>query len=1266
MKTNRTHLIKSILCFCIICINLVTNAQTITVTLRHFKRDLSGDREDEDARIKIFIDNNSNPYYNVRRKWGKNDTRLAFQDTFLVRPSVITIDAETIFPGDGNDKSRKLDVDFTSLSPNQDHEFILETNFTSSIFPYQGVTICNIRWDFHTAEIIRTEVQNPSFTRSGSSNCEELVILKSKEEIDPSWNFNYNWQVSNDNISWSALPNKSLSTTEDSTFYTPNINTDGLGNTGRRFYRLFYEANGVNSNFSVSNFHDVYPAPPTYVPVDSSSLTCYGTNDGTISIDETNIVGGISPYLTSIGIIQGTGANADTTGYASGLGVYQYENLPPGNYLVRVVNADSNCIAEDISATIQEPAPLSFSTSHNDISCFGADDGNIQITATGGNGGYLYSNDGGNTYITGNLNASQHNYSNLGPAIYPIEITDSKNCPSTSRNDTISEPDLLRATVSTEEVDCHGDGDGSIQLSALGGTAPYQFSNDNGLTFFSNGSGVLNPEAFTFSNLDGGTYHVRIKDANDCVWDSSIILFEPSVLGLTVDTVDVRCFGEDNGSIVLNPSGGNGGYQYRLNKVYTSFGNDSVFSNLSPDSYTGFVQDVKGCEVYASNLIIQEPSQLVIDSLSIEDISCFDAGDGKIIIHHSGGNGNNTFYWNDLNSIDPSFTSSMNFIDTLAPSSYQVHVEDSKGCVSTSLRASIGEPSELIVSPSFTDIDCAGDLAGSISFEGSNIQGGTAPHYLSISGVVSNESTERLFENLVANTYTWNVTDANNCMVNGGFEITEPSPFITDLVGTDSALCFGEANGSISLTASGGNRPYRFTLDDINFQADSVFYGVAAGDYEVIVYDFNNCSDTIEVGVGQPTQIIADFSTTGVSCKGNAEGGISLSISGGKPSYALLWNTGETSTQLSDLFAATYEVTIVDDQNCSITASTIVTEPEDAFELSFIDSSNASCNQLSDGSITASLSGGMSPYSFEWNDANRTNNGLNITNLSHSRYYTLTASDDLGCQLRDSVFIDYNEPFEIFDIDSDTITLCAGEFFVSNQTQANVDHYQWSLNGRPYTTDPEVTLFLLGDYHLQLSDSKGCTVEESFHLNDSPDLIEPLFLARTQNVFGDTLVLAEISWPVPDVVHWDFGVATVLDDDEINPVLSFPSTIDSAEVVLTARLGTCEKSYRKTIYFFEASDFDMESSRIGFQGITEVNLYPNPNDGNFEARVELTESALLDFLVIDAMGNILFEQTENEALVHRKSFDRSGLPEGVYFLHIVHQQDRKIIRFVMR
>ena len=183
---------------------------------------------------------------------------------------------------------------------------------------------------------------------------------------------------------------------------------------------------------------------------------------------------------------------------------------------------------------------VAINESVNDISCFSFNDGEINISVSGGNPPY--------TYQWSNLSEDE-DITNLSPGLYEIIVTDDEDCFETATY-TIQEPALLVASIETFDVDCFGDNTGSVIVDVNGGTPPY----------IQTWSGGANP-----NNLFSGVYDLTVTDANSCAFViSEIVINQPELeLELSANIVDVLpCNGDQTGSISPIASGGTPPYEY--------------------------------------------------------------------------------------------------------------------------------------------------------------------------------------------------------------------------------------------------------------------------------------------------------------------------------------------------------------------------------------------------------------------------------------------------------------------------------------------------------------------------------------------------------------------------------------------------------------------------------------------------------------------------------------------------------------------------------
>ncbi len=447
----------------------------------------------------------------------------------------------------------------------------------------------------------------------------------------------------------------------------------------------------------------------------STNITCYGSADGVIDI--TNPTGGYGTYEYSI--------NGGGAWQASG----NFTGLAPGSYNVKIRDAAfTGCVITlDPAYIITQPAQLNATITPTNVSCNGANDGIIDITApTGGYGTYEYTIDGGTTWLnTGTFAA-------LTPGSYDVRIRDAVNtgCEVVLNSSlSITEPAALTAVISSNDITCFGANNGSIVFnSASGGYGTYEFTIDGGTTWQS---------STTFAGLLPGFYDLRIRDAAhtgcEIILDAAYEITEPAVLFANVASTDITCFGSNNGTITLSgATGGYGSYAYSINGGATWQSSDS-FTGLAPGFYDVRIRDAAftACEITLDGLLEITQPDILAASLASTDITCYGADDGTITISSPTG-GYGTYEY----TVDGGTTwqVSGNFI-ALSPGYYNVRMRDAAnpGCeltLNSLLR--ISEPGELSAAISSSDITCNGANDGIIIL--SNPIGGYGTYEYTIDG----------------------------------------------------------------------------------------------------------------------------------------------------------------------------------------------------------------------------------------------------------------------------------------------------------------------------------------------------------------------------------------------------------------------------------------------------------------------------------------------------------------------------------------------------
>lgn len=537
----------------------------------------------------------------------------------------------------------------------------------------------------------------------------------------------------------------------------------------------------------------------------SSNLSCNGANDGSISV---TVASGVLPYSY-------LWSNGDT--------IDDISNLAVNTYSLTVTDA-AGCF-QTLSHTITEPTVLSVSSSVSsfnsfEISCNDASDGSITLNTSGGTFPYSY------TWVH-DPSLTSNSVSNLDTGTYIYTVTDDHLC-SFSDTIVITEPSALSYSVSSTDLLCNGVSTGTIDFTLSGGVSPYQYSINNGGSFFTSPN---------FSTLSAGIYYTRIKDANNCLTIDTIVLTEPSALFITTDSsANLSCNAANDGFIAVSISGGVSPYTYSWNNG--AFISEDVF-NLSANSYMLTVTDSNSCSVSMS-YTITEPTVLAVSN-TVSDfngysISCNGAADGSITLNTSGGTSPYSYAW----AHDPNLAS--NNISSLDTGIYIYTVTDDHLC-SFSDTIVITQPDSLIIQAvKVYDNNCSNGADGSLAFE---VVGGTLPYsfsiFDSIGNVISNVDS---IGNLVHSTYSFSVSDANACSasVQNIILAFNHSPIKPIITASDSVICSGTTS-LLSLNGGIQSVVWNDGLPGLNRNLPS-------GSYWVSSMDTNGClsvSDTIVI-----------------------------------------------------------------------------------------------------------------------------------------------------------------------------------------------------------------------------------------------------------------------------------------------------------------------------------------------------------------------------------------------------------------------------------
>jgi hypothetical protein len=877
-----------------------------------------------------------------------------------------------------------------------------------------------------------------------------------------------------------------------------------------------------------------------------------------------------------------------------------------------------------------------------------------------------------------------------------IQISEQTNC----EDGTLT---LTHSFVSA--ATCTKSSDGICEVTASGGTAPYNFYWDKNIS----------PQTHRREDLTPGTHEVLVRDANSDTVVLKIVIDTLEQLELNPIISNSSCVASCDGTATMIVSGGSADYVIE----WTDHVAGSARSELCPGVYLVSVADNRNqiCKL-SSQIIIGINSTPVLTTVSAKAPTCYENDDGAVIIDVNGGSGQYSFHWNNGDTTN---------MVTGNAGTYSVKVVDELyGCSFESQLTIPAAPAAEMLVQSYAP-SCSGKTDGSAELV---VSGVSAPLIEWENGNVGSKAT-----NLGSGAIRYKITDDNGCIINGEVNIPEREPLLTDEY-VVSPTCSGFSNGQVRIVPHGGSPPY--FLKWSNGSSQTLLKNISAGEFAFTVTDKNNCSLQKSIVVPSPEEIEVKASITTPTCYGLSNGAIELTISGGTADYSYNWENGSSEKDISKIPSGIYRVTVTDFQNCLRTQEIFVPGPEKlAVKNSLV--SFPSCNESSDGYILPTVSGGVHPLLFTWSDGSQS---LNRSGLKSGKYI-LQATDAKGCEVTSTYYLEAPSKLEVVNVNAidpkcnseqngmitfdvlggtppykylwddghdemERKELNAGRYDVSisdsrkcfiNQSYLLKDPMKEVILGIPPSTTicdggtaffspqgkwealawerPDGTLAkgsiltaqMKGAYTLTVWNEQGCAYDTTFTLDVSKNLLVADFLRISKPVVNKPIVFIDITTPQAQNVVWivpdnQFVSINKSDNDLLELIFVQPGNYT---IGLKAFLDNCFSEVHRVIAVEEQEVEEGASGRIQtlFDGIA-LEAYPNParNEINVSVTVPAPGNASIK-LIRTVDGYIAKKHEWENSAQFSLTWDLSHVPAGVYSLLCQQNGRTKSLRVVV-
>lgn len=559
----------------------------------------------------------------------------------------------------------------------------------------------------------------------------------------------------------------------------------------------------------------------------------------------------------------------------------------------------------------------------------------------------------------------------LNPGVYTVTVTASNFCTATATASVTQNTTAPGAALSVSgNLHCNA---ASVNLIVASTSNPLKL---NHVWTLPDNSTVTTGAVAVFPVNQPGNYQVVVTDSlNGCTSTAAIVVIQnPTLTAAATVGQNVGCFGSSNGSASVAAAGGNSSFTYQ----WSNSASTASVTGLIAGTYTVTVNDGNNCTATAS-VVITQPTQLAANASATPQTSN-GSSDGSATAAPTGGTTPYTYKWSNA-EITATITG-------LLPGSYTVTVTDGNNCTSVQTVNVNAFNCTIQAAVNAQNVTCFDASNGTASVTTTNA---TPPFSYNWSTAATTPS----ISGLAPGQYSVTVTDGNNCPSQLTFAITQPNALNVNATSTDASGP-SAADGTATAGSTGGTPTYTY---EWNTSATTPgITGLAAGVYTVTVTDANNCSATQTVTVSfLNCTLTTAFSNANPTCNGSANGEATVAVSSGTTPFTYLWSNDESTPTITGLVAGTYTVTVTDDNGCSITAQTTLTQPT-ALSLSIPASVNPDCPNAVNGSITADATGGTGTLAYQWNNGQTSATAINLAVGT----YTVVVTDANGCSTTQS------------------------------------------------------------------------------------------------------------------------------------------------------------------------------------------------------------------------------------------------------------------------
>jgi hypothetical protein len=843
-----------------------------------------------------------------------------------------------------------------------------------------------------------------------------------------------------------------------------SANLSGSATGGTAPYTYSWSSGAATNTTSVSP-----TATTTYTLTATDSKGCQGTSTVVITVNPVPVANAgvaqticVGSSATLSGATSG-GTAPYTYAWTGGATTISTSVSPTATTTYTLTVTDSKgCQGTSTVVITVNPVPVANAGVAQTI-CVGSS-ATLSDGTSGGTAPYTYAWTGGATTISTTVSPT-------ATTTYTLTVTDSNGCQDTSTVVvTVNSAPVAEAGLA--QTICAG-ANATLSGSASGGTAPYTYAWTGGIT---TSTTSVSPSTTT-------TYTLTVTDNNSCKGTDTVVVTVNPLPSLSILGNNQSFCGSGFASIGVNVLSGTAPFAYAWSNGATSAGITVPVS--SSGGFSVLVSDKNGCTASASGsfTVIPIPQPQILGG----DINC---NGNSTTLTATGGS---SFVWSTGET-----TASIAINQPTQTNTYTVTVSNTPNCSATAQKTVVVPAALSLTTQIQNDQDC---IADNVQVVANPTNGQGTLRYQLDNGAFQSLPT---FLNVSNGLHTLGVQDVMGCSASANFSIAEASLLQLPDPVVQAVNCFGESNGRISLSPTGGTAPYQYTWS--NGSSTAVNQNLRAGTYSVTVTDANGCTVNRSIGVSEPTNIGLNLSiTASPTCYGGSDGVLQSNVEGGSPAYSYAWSNGGTTAAISNLPANGYSLTVTDAHGCIGTASTTISQPT-SVTVSFTVSNHLDCIQ-NNAIITANASGGRGNYRYRLDGDALQSSGVFSSKMTGA--YTLIAQDGAGCNsLPTSININEALPLSLsYSLQNDQDCIAGNVTILPNATGGRGNKtFKIARYAELYFSE-NLSGLGSGRYTLVVEDSLKCTASQEIEIKETPVGIQALNLQGINDcVAGNTKI----------------------------------------------------------------------------------------------------------------------------------------------------------------